>query len=52
MAWISPEDSFDYDRFVKREFEGKAPALRGLHRLWWLAAVLVLAAFILAWLKR
>jgi hypothetical protein len=47
-----PDDSFDYDDFVKREFEAKNPASRRLHWLWWLVAVLVLAAFLVGWLWR
>jgi hypothetical protein len=47
-----PDDSFDYDDFVKREFGSKNPVPRGLHWFWWLMAVLVLAAFVLFWLVR
>ena len=46
-----PDDSFDYDEFVKREFEEKDSSPRGLHWIWWAAGVVVLAALLLAWLK-
>ena len=39
-----PEDSFDYDDFVKKEFGPKNPVPRGIHWFWWLVAVLVLVA--------
>ncbi len=42
-----PDDSFDHDEFVRREFEGKGPARRRLDWLWWLVAVLLVA--VLAW---
>jgi len=42
-----PEDSFDYDEFVSREFGKKGPVPRGIHWFWWLVAVLLVAA--LAW---
>jgi hypothetical protein len=46
-----PDDSFDYEEFVKREFEQKSSGLPGLRWLWWVAAVVVVAALLLAWLK-
>ena len=41
-----PDDNFDYDDFVKREFAEEKPIPRGLHPFWWIVAVLVLAAFV------
>jgi hypothetical protein len=41
-----PDDSFEYDDFVKREFGGAKPVPRGLHWFWWLVGVLALAAFV------
>ncbi len=42
-----PDDNFDYEDFVKREFGGgKNPAPRGIHWFWWMIAVLVVAAFV------
>lgn len=47
-----PEETFDYEDFVKREFGGgKNPVPRGIHWFWWVVAVLILAAFLWAWLR-
>ena len=45
-----PEENFDYEDFVKREFGERKPAPRGVHWLWWivgLGLVVVLLAFFL-----
>lgn len=45
-----PDDEFDYDEFVKNEFgSGSRKPLvpRGLHWGWWVAAVLLLLAFLM-----
>jgi len=39
-----PEENFDYDDFLKREFSGEKSVPRGIHRFWWVVAVVVLAA--------
>lgn len=36
-----PEEHFDYDEFVKREFGGDRPMPHGIHWFWWLVAVLL-----------
>jgi hypothetical protein len=43
-----PDEDFDYEEFVKREFGGgkKNPIPRGIHWFWWLVAVLIIAAFV------
>ena len=48
-----PDDSFDYDDFVKNELgEGRSPSPpRGLHWAWWLVAIALLAAIALALLR-
>jgi hypothetical protein len=46
-----PEDSFDYEEFVEKEFGAGKPAPRGMHWFWWLIAVLVLVAFVLLWVR-
>jgi hypothetical protein len=46
-----PEEKFDYDDFVKREFGKEQPVPRGIHWFWWLVAVLALAAFVIAFLR-
>ena len=43
-----PDDEFDYDEFIEDEFgEKKRIKPKGLHWVWWVAALLVLAALIL-----
>lgn len=49
-----PDDEFDYDEFVKEEFgEGRAKQIRprGISWLWWIVAVLLLAAFAYSFLS-
>jgi hypothetical protein len=42
-----PDENFDYQDFVKREFEGgKNPLPRGIHWIWWVIAILLLIAFV------
>ena len=44
-----PDDDFHYDDFVKREFESRVkPA--GLKMVWWIAGIVLIAAFILMYL--
>lgn len=45
-----PDDSFDYNDFVKREFGGQGPVPRGIHWFWWVVALGLAAAFIFFWL--
>lgn len=43
-----PDDDFDYDEFVENEFGGKNRIKpKGLHWIWWVAAIGILAALIL-----
>ncbi len=46
-----PDEDFDYDDFVKREFGDKRPVPRGIHWFWWVIALLVVAAFLAYWLR-
>jgi hypothetical protein len=48
-----PEENFNYDEFVEREFGGKpaSPVPRGLHWFWWLVAVGIIAGLALLWLR-
>jgi hypothetical protein len=48
-----PDENFDYEEFVKREFGGekKSPIPHGIHWFWWIVAVLILAAFLWMLLK-
>jgi ribosomal protein L40E len=45
-----PDENFDYDDFVKREFGGKQTVPRGIHWFWWIIAVLVIAGLAYLWL--
>jgi len=41
-----PDEEFDYEGFVQREFSKEGPVPRGLNPLWWVIGVAVLAAFL------
>ena len=44
-----PEEDFDYDEFVKREFARPSPKPQGLHWVWWLTGIALLMAILLFW---
>lgn len=46
-----PDQEFNYDEFVQREFGGKSPKPRGQNWFWWLVAVLLLLAFLVLILR-
>lgn len=46
-----PDDEFNYEDYVEREFGGQKPMPRGIHWFWWVVAVLVLVAFVAVWLR-
>ena len=43
-----PDDDFDYDEFVEKEW-GKAIQVNGIKLFWWITAVILLIAFLFAW---
>jgi uncharacterized membrane protein YvbJ len=45
-----PDQEFDYDDFVSREFGSgpKKPIPRGIHWFWWLVAVVLALMFVFA----
>lgn len=45
-----PDEAFDYEDYVKREFGG-ATKRRGLHWFWWLVAMLLLIAVVLVCIR-
>jgi hypothetical protein len=45
-----PDEDFDYDDYVRREFGGEVKP-RGLHWFWWLIGVVLLVVFLLAVLR-
>lgn len=44
-----PDEDFDYDDFVKNEF-GASGKPAGIKLLWWITAIILLAATIVGWL--
>jgi hypothetical protein len=47
-----PDDSFDYDKFVQRELQPKTkPIPHGIHWFWWLVAIVIVTAFIIAMVR-
>jgi hypothetical protein len=42
-----PDEEFDYQDYVKREFGGVTSKPRGMVRLWWVVAVIILAVFLI-----
>jgi len=42
-----PDENFDYDEYIGREFGKKRLKPRGLNWFWWLVAVLLLIAIVL-----
>jgi hypothetical protein len=42
-----PEENFDYNDFVKREFGDKSPVPRRMHWWWWVVALVLLLALVL-----
>jgi len=48
-----PDESFDYDEFVKREFgDEEARSPQKLYWFWWVVAVVLLVAFLLVLIGR
>lgn len=45
-----PDENFDYNDFVKREFGGEPAVPRGVSRFWWIVAILVIAGLLYLWL--
>jgi len=46
-----PDDNFDYDEFVKEEFGGQRVKPRGVHWVWWLTALILVALFLLFYFR-
>lgn len=42
-----PNDEFDYDDFVHRQFGEQKPIPHGVHWFWWIVAILLIGAFVL-----
>lgn len=46
-----PDEKFDYDEFVKREFGKEGPVPRGIHWFWWVAAAVLVIGFVLLFFR-
>lgn len=46
-----PDEQFDHEDFVKREFAGEKLLPRGIHWFWGLVAIVVLLAFLFVFLR-
>jgi hypothetical protein len=46
-----PDEEFKYEDFVEREFGSNKPVPRGIRRVWWVVAVLLVGVFVLFWLR-
>lgn len=46
-----PDDDFHYDDFAQREFGRPSPRPRGIRRLWWIVALLLIVAFLAVFLR-
>jgi hypothetical protein len=44
-----PDEKFDYDDFVDREFGSKKPIPRGIHWFWWMVALILAILFLAFW---
>jgi hypothetical protein len=44
-----PDDNFDYEAFVKREFASPSPKPETLSWFWWIIAIVVLLALLFLW---
>ena len=47
-----PDDNFDYDKFVKEEFGPKKVKPNGIHWIWWVTALILVALFLIFFLHR
>ena len=46
-----PDEDFNYDDFVQREFTGTKPVPHGLAWYWWLVAIFLVAVFLWGWFR-
>ena len=47
-----PEEKFDYEGYVKREFDAETHVPPGIRLFWWLVGLLVVASFLLFYCLR
>ena len=46
-----PDENFDYEDFVKREFGEKSPVPRGISWVWWVVAAVLASLLFFLWLR-
>jgi hypothetical protein len=46
-----PDEEFNYDEFVRREFGGGKPVPRGIHWFWWVVGLILIILFLSIWLR-
>jgi hypothetical protein len=46
-----PDENFDYDDYVKREFGKPSPVPEGIHWGWWIVAAALAAGMLLFWFR-
>ncbi len=46
-----PDENFDYEDYVKREFGGPSAVPRGIHWFWWAVGLVVAAVLVAFWLR-
>ncbi|HZV37023.1 MAG TPA: zinc-ribbon domain-containing protein [Verrucomicrobiae bacterium] len=46
-----PDDEFNYDEFVKKEFGGPSPKPRGISWFWWVVALLLIVVLAIFFLR-
>jgi hypothetical protein len=46
-----PDDAFDYEKFVQREFGGNDPKPQNIRWFWWVSAILLAAAMLLLFFR-
>lgn len=46
-----PDEKFDYEDYVQREFGAKSPVPGGIRWFWWVIAVGVVIALVVLWMR-
>ena len=46
-----PDDSFDYEDFVKKEFAAPNPVPRGIPWFWWVVAIALVGVLLIWWMR-
>jgi hypothetical protein len=46
-----PDETFNYEEFVEREFGGKKPMPHGIRWYWWIIALILAVTFLVFWLR-